>query len=94
MKQTIEFYQITPDELIENILNAVQNQINSLRADFQPKQPPQYLTRKMTAQMLSISLVTLHDWTRKGILKHYKLGNRTYYRLEDVETALSNSNRK
>lgn len=89
-----QLHGITPEELVQLVLNGIERQINALKEDYQPKEPPKYLTRKQTAERLSISLVCLHDWTNKGILKSYKLGNRTYYRQEDIESALLNSNRK
>lgn len=52
------------------------------------KQPTDYLNRKQVAKMFGVSLVTVHDWTRKGILKAYKLANRVYFKRAEVENAL------
>lgn len=46
------------------------------------------LTRKDTAKLLRISLPTLHDWTKTGIVKAYRIGNRVLYKLEEVKEAL------
>ena len=45
-------------------------------------------TRQETAELLTISLPTLHDYTMRGLIKAYRLGNRVRYRLVDIENAL------
>ena len=47
------------------------------------------LTRKEVAGKFSVSLVTIHDWTNKNILKSYKIGNRVYYKQLEVDKALT-----
>ena len=47
-----------------------------------------YFTRFEVAAMLKISLSTLGDWTKLGWLTSYKMGNRVYYKLNEVETAM------
>ncbi|MGL4956533.1 MAG: helix-turn-helix domain-containing protein [Bacteroidales bacterium] len=47
-----------------------------------------YLTRRELAKRLSVTFPTLHDWTRKGILKAYRMGKRVYYKASEVEDRL------
>ncbi|WP_416448488.1 helix-turn-helix domain-containing protein [Leeuwenhoekiella sp. A2] len=47
------------------------------------------LSRKDTAKLLCISLPTLHDWTKTGIVKAHRIGNRILYKLEEVNQALN-----
>ncbi len=51
-----------------------------------------FLTRKETAEFFSISLYTVHDWMKKGIIKPYKAGNRTYFKQSELVEVLNNSN--
>lgn len=46
------------------------------------------MSRKQTAKMLCISLPTLHDWTKEGLIKAYRIGNRVLYKKIDVNQAL------
>ena len=47
------------------------------------------LTRQETARLLKVSLQTLYNWTRDGVLKAYKIGNRhVYYKSDEVLAAL------
>jgi len=47
-------------------------------------------TRKEVAEILGISLPTLHTWTKEGIIKAYRIGNSVRYKIEDIEQALQN----
>jgi len=42
------------------------------------------LSRSQTADILKITLPTLHEWTKAGWLRSYKKGRRVYYKLEEV----------
>ncbi|MDM1140051.1 helix-turn-helix domain-containing protein [Empedobacter sp. R132-2] len=46
------------------------------------------LTREETARLLSISLPTLWNWTKKNILTAYGIGGRVYYKKDEVINAL------
>ena len=63
-------------------------EIKELKSQLQPKEPVHYLTRRQVAEMFAISLVTVNEWRKKGILKAYKIGNRVYFKRNEVEAAL------
>jgi excisionase family DNA binding protein len=89
-KKVIQIENIEADEII-NRLERMESAINALGE--QPRntvaeQRPDYLTRREVAKLFSISLVTVNNWTRKGILIAYKTGNRVYYKRSEVTTAL------
>ena len=46
-------------------------------------------SRKETARILSISLPTLHHFTKEGIIRAFRIGNRVLYKQQDIENALS-----
>lgn len=56
-----------------------------------PKPLANLITRKEVSALLSVSVVTIIDWDKKGILKPYKIGNRIRYKLADVESVLNDS---
>lgn len=47
-----------------------------------------YITRKQAAEMLHVSLPTLHAWVHQGRLKCYQIGGRTLYKREEVMQAV------
>ncbi len=92
MSNVTQLHNCTPAELAEMILTGVEKRLGDLEKNFQPREPDEFLTRKQTAEMLSISFGCLHDWSNKGILKALKHGNRTYYSRKAIEETLYNSN--
>lgn len=86
--RTVQFISITPEELKSEILEGVKSQIADLRKDYQPKKPNEYLTRYEVAEMFSVDISTVHNWTKKGKLKSYGIGARVYYKRVEVEEAL------
>jgi hypothetical protein len=91
----IQLIQVTPAELADIISENVKAQLKELFIEMHgtPKEDEhEFLTRKETAALFKVSLVTVHDWSNNGILKPYKLGNRTYYKYSELLEALFNSN--
>ena len=86
--QQIQFIQTTPEEIKQDILQGVSNLIESLKKDFQPKEPIELLSREETANLLKINLTTLWSYTKKGKLQSYGIGNRVYYKRNEVMNAL------
>ncbi len=84
--QTLQIQNLSVDELKVIIEDTIENKVSSLI----PKPQPQvkYLTRQETADHLRISLVTLHDWTKKGIIKAYRINSRVRFKSDEVENAV------
>lgn len=91
--ETIQFIQTSPDQLKNEITEAISKQLEQLKAEFQPKEPTAYLTRHQVADLLHIDLSTLHYWTKAGKLTSYGIGNRVYYKRDEVEAAIIKLNR-
>ena len=89
-----QVFGITPNELKENILNDVRAELKAITQHFQPVKPAEYITRKEAAKILKVSLVTLSDWNKKGVLKPYRLGNLIRYKRIELDEALISINSK
>ena len=83
----IQITQFTPNELKSLLMEGVQQVVNQIREEFQPKMPTEYLTRKQVAKMLDINLTTLNNWTNRGVLTSYGIQGRVYYKRDEVERA-------
>jgi excisionase family DNA binding protein len=86
--QQIQFIGTTPEQQDQRFAAILKSEIDALKKEFQPKTPTEYLTRSEVAEMLQIDLSTLHHWTKRGKLLSYGIGNRVYYKRQDVEAAL------
>jgi hypothetical protein len=92
----IQLIQVTPEELVTMITESVKNHFQELSKKMEVKTTSiekEFLTRKETAQLFQISLVTIHEWQNNGILKPYKMGNRTYFKYSELLDVLYKSNR-
>ena len=51
------------------------------------------LSIREAAKMLDVTVQTVHDWKRRGLLRYHKLGSRSYIKKADVLAALSGHQR-
>lgn len=95
MMEAIQMVQLTPEQLTDKINQGLKIEIEKIVSSLSNKavSTKEFLTRKETAKYFSISLVCLHDWVKKGIVKPYKMGRRTYFMHSELVDALLNSNR-
>jgi excisionase family DNA binding protein len=47
-----------------------------------------YLNRFEVAELLKISLPTLNNWSKSGIVQSYRIGNRILYKGEEIDQAI------
>ena len=52
--------------------------------------PETILTRKDAAKFLCVTLVTLNDWTKRGLVDCGRIGTRVYYKRSSLVEAISN----
>jgi excisionase family DNA binding protein len=75
-----------------NRLERIETTLNNLSQTPQTtSHPEKLLTRKEVAELLNVSCVTLHDWTKKGIVKAYRIGNRIRYKETEIMETLTNN---
>jgi excisionase family DNA binding protein len=89
----IQFIGTTPSNLIEDIKKEIIPELKKqLCKEFQPKEPCVYLSRQEVCEMLQVDMSTLHRWRKDGILVAYGLGNRVYFKRNEIDELL-NQNR-
>ena len=88
MEGTIQLIQLTPEQLEDRIYSRLKSEFDSLKSDFQPKEPTQFLTRNEVRDLLQVNLSTVHNLTKRGNLKAYGIGGRVYYKRNEVEAAI------
>ena len=86
---TIQFIQITPEQLQNEIIKGVQLQLEDLKKHFQAKTPNEYLTRQDVAKMFSIDISSVNNWSKNGKLKPLGMGGRVYFLRSDIESSLT-----
>lgn len=48
----------------------------------------EYLNRFEVVELLKISLPTLNNWSKSGIVQSYRIGNRVLYKESEIENAI------
>lgn len=91
-KNVTQVHHVDADELTEQILTGVASKLKEFEKNFSPKEPTIWITRKEASKILSISLVTVSEWSKKSILKPYRIGNQIRLKRTEVEDALTKIN--
>lgn len=50
--------------------------------------------KKEVGELLGVSLVTIHNWSKEGVLTAYKIGTRVRFRKSGIDQTLLSSNRR
>ena len=88
MTDQILLHSTPLSELREIISEAVAEQFQKNATVATPSPAPEYLTRQETAKILQISLPTLSEWTKAGIIKGYHINSRVRYKRYEIEDSL------
>ena len=90
MQNEIILSGISFEQLQNSIQSIVQNEVQKIVSGLPvPTAPaPEFITRKETAEILGISLVTLHEWTKNGVIPAQRIGTRVRYKRSDVYSSL------
>jgi excisionase family DNA binding protein len=76
---------LTPEELSETLRSVIREELSLLN----PKETaPRYLSRQEVANLLKISLPTLNEYTRTGIIKGSRVGSRVLYDEVNIKDAI------
>lgn len=89
-KTVLQIEALDANELLsrfDKLENTLQSLIGNQNTTKKGKEA-EYLTRNEVADMLKITLMTLNEWTNKGILKKHKIGNRVLFKKNEVEEAI------
>lgn len=81
-----------PDFFAELKKSIIPEITETLSAQFQPKEPTEYLTRSEVCKLLRIDLSTLHRWRKENVIPSYGMQNRVLFKRSEVD-AIINQNK-
>ncbi len=86
MDNGIMLQNMTMADLEQAVSRAVKKEVAAFLAGFKQTEvkPPALVTRKDAASRLSVSLTTLDQWTKNGIIHAIRKGGRVYYRESEL----------
>ncbi|MDO9339331.1 MAG: helix-turn-helix domain-containing protein [Bacteroidales bacterium] len=76
---------VTASQLSETFRQIVREEISAIQTK---ETAPRFLSRAEVANLLKISLPTLNEYTRTGIIKGSRIGSRVLYAEMDVKEAV------
>jgi excisionase family DNA binding protein len=79
---------LTPDELAVMVAEKLFAMLKQQPVPRASEVNPGYLTRKEVAAKYHITLSTLNDWTKRGIIKGYRIGRRVLYKMTEIDAGL------
>ncbi|WP_374464828.1 helix-turn-helix domain-containing protein [Chryseobacterium sp.] len=86
----IQFIGTNPTDLITELKNSLIPELTAqLSAQFQPKEPTEYLTRSEVCKLLKIDLSTLHRWRKDGTIPSFGMGNRVFFKRSEIEQIIN-----
>ena len=94
LSKNTQIFGVTPEELKESIIKDVREELSKIKLNTEPQPQEEYLTRKELAKLFKVTLPTISDWSNKGILKPYRLGNLVRFKRSDINKALKTINPK
>ena len=86
MKQSILIQQASLSDIEAVVRKVLDDILDDLK--LQKSDSIRLLTRTEAAKMLRISLPTLADWTRQGMIPAQRIGRRVLYAISDIENTL------
>ena len=92
-KKVTQVHHHTSDEdLAKSISKTITSLFEVLSKKVETPEPIEWITRKQVAEILTISLVTVDDWSRRKILTAYRISNKKRFKRHEVENALTKIN--
>ncbi|MBA7545996.1 hypothetical protein ES705_38378 [subsurface metagenome] len=80
----------TLEEFLIQVRQTVSETIKAEREDTPSKEfKPNYLTRLEVAKRLNVSLPTLNEYTKRGLIPAYRIGARVLYKESEIDDALN-----
>jgi hypothetical protein len=77
---------ISVEELLQKIELIVEKKIEE---KIKIEKPAHLMSRKEVAAFFKVSIVTVHNWTKEGILPSHRVGSRIFYKSNEIEEVVT-----
>jgi len=81
-------HNLSPVDLEQIIKETIKNQMEEFRRTLSIDTPDVLLTRSEACSFLKINMTTLWNWSKKGKIISYGIGNRVYYKKSELLESL------
>jgi hypothetical protein len=88
MENAIMLHNLTPRDLEDLITKVVKDLLQESIKNSPTENPDELLTRAEACALLKIDITTLWNWSKKGRVISYRIGNRVYYKRGELMESL------
>ncbi|MCH2489281.1 MAG: helix-turn-helix domain-containing protein [Flavobacteriales bacterium] len=88
-----QVYGLTPDQLVAKLATSIHHFLSSQDSPKEEKvlEDEKLLTRQEASQYLKISLATLNNWSKSGLIKKCKIGNLVRFKEKELQKFIDNN---
>ena len=76
------------EEKFEELFQKLEELKNKIEAEKSSKQPEGYMSVKEAAEYLHVTLPTIHDWAKRGIIPSHRIESRKLFRREELDASV------
>jgi len=84
MSQQIYLNGISIEDFQNQLIGKLKTEILSTSPQLKKDTEDEFLTAKQVSKLLSVSLVTLHQWKKDGKLKFHRFGTRIRFKKSEI----------
>ena len=85
MENRIILTNLQLSDFVEEVAKVVRTELESIP---NTSAPEELLTRAQAAELLSVTLPTLREYTKKGLITGYRMGSRVRYKRSEILDSL------
>jgi excisionase family DNA binding protein len=82
--KTVQITVVSIEELADKVAEKLIDKIEVYLNQLNKKESDVLLSRQEAAEYLKVSLTTIHHWSNQKIIKPIYLGNRVYFKKQDI----------
>jgi len=90
MKEQILLSSVSNEDLRAIIVDAIKEAIPTLETTVKGDDPDKLLGRLEAAEFMNISISSLNNYAKQGIIKKYKIGSKVLYDKKELIEAVKN----
>lgn len=87
----IQLLNVDPEEFKNEIIDGVIEKLEASQGLTYSSNQDDYVTKKEAASILGVSTKTIHEWSKKRILKAYRIGNSVRFKRNEIDETLKKS---
>ena len=84
MSQQIYLNGISIEDFQNQLIGKLKTEILSTSPQLKKDTEDEFLTAKQVSKLLSVSLVTLHQWKKVGKIKFHRFGTRIRFKKSEI----------